>query len=299
MNMTQLNTIPGGKLLRKHILTGDVLFAVWLPSLHSIWRTSISLALSLCILTWIIPHGLNVTNATPHAIYSMAPGNPCKLSEINISFVHFFAADSFRSFILCVLVDLPPPFNVCLFRLCCVSLCLIKFAAWYLQNRLCCVSLALKMARKKMCLGTPKKKKKSPCCGGRPPGILTAAAPPNLPQGPVVQPTRNTSGTGSHHCNQKLNQWDVERMKCALEEWCYWEDRRVRMGLKNLEMLKAQIAKKYGLSPSTFGNHMLGKVQGYEHCSGGAWQPRVLSAGKQLICFSTDTLFGVHVGKLI
>ena len=88
-------------------------------------------------------------------------------------------------------------------------------------------------------------------------------------------------------------------MKNALEEWHYWEDRRVRMGLKNLEMSKAQIAKKYGLSPSTFGNHTLGKVQGYEHCSGGARQPRVLSAGKQPICFSTDTLFGVHVGKLI
>ena len=128
-------TIPGGKLLRKHILTGDVLFAVWLPSLHRIWRTSISLALSLCILTWIIPHGLNVTNATPHSIYSVAPGNPCKLSEINVSFVHFFAADSFRPFILCVSVDLPPPFNVCSFRLCCVLLAL-----------LCCVSLALKMA---------------------------------------------------------------------------------------------------------------------------------------------------------
>ena len=88
-------------------------------------------------------------------------------------------------------------------------------------------------------------------------------------------------------------------MKNALEEWHYWEDRRVRMGLKNLEMSKAQIAKKYGLSPSTFGNHMLGKVQGYEHHSSGARQPRVLSAGKQPICFSTDTPFGVHVGKLI
>ena len=88
-------------------------------------------------------------------------------------------------------------------------------------------------------------------------------------------------------------------MKNALEEWHYWEDRRVRMGLKNLEMSKAKIAKKYGLSPLTFGNHTLGKVQGYEHCSGGARQPRVLSAGKQPICFSTDTLFGVHVGKLI
>ena len=88
-------------------------------------------------------------------------------------------------------------------------------------------------------------------------------------------------------------------MKNALEKWRYWEDRRVRMGLKNLEMSKTQIAKKYGLSPSTFGNHILGKVQGYDHRSSGARQPRVLSAGKQLICFSTDTLFGVHVGKLI
>ena len=187
MTMTQFNTIPGGKLLRKHILTGDVLFAVWLPSLHSIWRTSIFLALSLCILTWIIPHVLNVTNATPHSTYSVAPGNPCKLSEINVSFVHFFVADSFRPFILCVLVDFPPPFNVCSFRL-------------------CCVSLALKMAQKKLCPGTPKKKKKTPSHGGHPPAILTAAAPPNLPQSPVVQPIQNTSGISSHHCNRKLNQ---------------------------------------------------------------------------------------------
>ena len=64
-------------------------------------------------------------------------------------------------------------------------------------------------------------------------------------------------------------------MKNALEEWRYWEDRRVRMGLKNLEMSKAQIAKKYGLSPLTFGNSMLGKVQVYEHHYGGARQPLV------------------------
>ena len=246
MTMTKLNTIPGGKLLRKNILTGDVLFAVWLPSLHSIWRTSISLALSLCILTWIIPHGLNVTNATPHSIYSVAPGNPCKLSELNFPFVHFFAADSFRPFILCVSVDLPPPFNVCSFRL-------------------SCVSLTLKMAQKKLCPATPKKKMKTPSRGGHPPAILTTAAPPNLPQGPVAQLTQNTSGTGSAHRNQKLNQWDVEMMKNVLEEWHYWEDHRVRMGLKHLEMSKAQIAKKCGLSPCTFGNCMLGKVQGYEH----------------------------------
>ena len=118
-----------------------------------------------------------------------------------------------------------------------------------------------------------KKKKKTPSHGSHPPAIPIAAAPPNLPQGSVVQPTQNISGTGSHHCNQKLNQWDVERMKNALKEWHYWEDCRVRMGLKHLEMSKDQIAKKYGLSPFTFGNRMLGKVRGYEHCSGEARQP--------------------------
>ena len=97
-------------------------------------------------------------------------------------------------------------------------------------------------------------------CGGCPPAIPTGTAPPNLPQAPVGQATQNTSGTGSHHRNQKLNQWDVKRIKNALEEWHYWEACRVRMGLKNLEMCKAQIAKKYGLSPSTFGNRTLGKV---------------------------------------
>ena len=75
-----------------------------------------------------------------------------------------------------------------------------------------------------MCPGTPKKKKKSSGCGGRPPAIPTAAPPPSLPQGPVAQLTQNTSGTGSHHHNQKLNQWVVERMKNALQEWHYWED---------------------------------------------------------------------------
>ena len=61
--------------------------------------------------------------------------------------LHFFAADSLRPFILCVLVDLPPPFYVCSFRLCCVSLAL-----------LCCVSFALKMARKKLPWNSQKEK---------------------------------------------------------------------------------------------------------------------------------------------
>ena len=49
MIVTLPNTIPDGKLFRKHILTGDLLFAVWLPPLHNIWKTNIFLAPSfLC-----------------------------------------------------------------------------------------------------------------------------------------------------------------------------------------------------------------------------------------------------------
>ena len=112
-----------------------------------------------------------------------------------------------------------------IYWLICGTLHLVEFAAWYLQNKLlCCVSLALKMAQKKLCPRTPKKKKKSSGHGGRPPAILTATAPMNFPQGPVGQVTQNTSRTDSHHHNQKLNQWVVQKMKNALEEWHYWED---------------------------------------------------------------------------
>ena len=99
--------------------------------------------LSLCILTWIIPHGLNVTNATPQFMFSVGRGNPCRLSEINISYAHSFVADSFRPFSVCVLLALPVPLDVCSFRL----------------FRLCYVLFALKMARKKVCPSTPGKKK--------------------------------------------------------------------------------------------------------------------------------------------
>ena len=124
-----------------------------------------------------------------------------------------------------------------------------------------------------MCPGTPIMKNNSPGNGSPPPVIPTAADPTNLPQGPVRQSTQNTLGTGSHHRNQKLIQWDDENIKNALQEWCYWEERRIRMALKHLEMSKVEIAKKYGMSPSTFGNHTLGKVKGYKHCSSGARQP--------------------------
>ena len=193
-------------------------------------------------------------------------------------------------------------------------------------------------------------------------------------------------GTGSHHHNQKLNQWVVQKMKNALEEWRYWEDAYhltyrfgccpwrlpschylwgcllwglhscpwrlpscllwglqscpwrlsscLALGLWGLHTFTIRfwwfhIAYRNfwhtgwfpGLSHLWFGFlfQLLNPLQyknmawvhlplatihwerctGYEHCSGGARQPQVLSAGKQPICFSTDTLFGVHVGKLI
>ena len=95
----------------------------WRCIVCSIWRTSISLSMSLCNLTWIIPHGLNVTNGTPHP----TPHGIWESLQVvrNKHFLcTFFAADSFRHFILYVLVALPPPFNVYSFRLCCVLLAL-------------------------------------------------------------------------------------------------------------------------------------------------------------------------------
>ena len=77
------------------------------------------------------------------------------------------------------------------------------------------------MAQKKLCPGTLKKKKMTPGRDSHPPAILTAALPLHLQEGMNVQMTQNTAGTSSHHCNQKLNQWDVDRMKNALEEGCY------------------------------------------------------------------------------
>ena len=273
--MTQLNTVPGGKQWRKYTLTGDVLFAAWLPYLHNIWRTSISLALSLSILTWITPHGSNVTNATPPSISSVGHGNPCKLSEINVSCVLSFVADSFRP-VLCVyrLLYPTPPLDVCSF---------ILFS-------LRCVSLAFKMARKKLCPDTPKSKKKSPR-RRTPTGNPTNRQPPPPPPTPAQLTHSPTEGTGSHHQGQKLNLWDPAKMKAALDEWKYYEERRIRLKLPKLEKSKAQIAKDHKLNPSTFGNRTLGRVEGYGHKSGGARQPRILSAGEQPICFSTDTLF--------
>ena len=63
----------------------------------------------------------------------------------------------------------------------------------------------------------------------------------------------DTKGTGSSHKGQQIGQWSVQSMKEALEEWEYWESRRVRKGLKRLEKFKAQITHEHGISPVTFG----------------------------------------------
>ena len=70
--------------------------AAWWPCPPFTLNNSISLALILCILTWTIPHGLNVTNAIPPFIYSVQPGNLFKLSDPNVFFVHSFVVGSFR-----------------------------------------------------------------------------------------------------------------------------------------------------------------------------------------------------------
>ena len=69
----------------------------WRCIVCCIWNNSISLGLNRCILIWITPPGLNVTNTIPPFIYSVGPGNVFKLSYPNVFFVLFFVVDSFRS----------------------------------------------------------------------------------------------------------------------------------------------------------------------------------------------------------
>ena len=90
------NMIPEAKPLRKSILTGGALSAALWHCLHNIWKCNISLALKVSIMIWIIPPGLNVTNATPHSIYSVGHGNQQHLSEARDFFVLSSAADSFN-----------------------------------------------------------------------------------------------------------------------------------------------------------------------------------------------------------
>ena len=84
-----MDMTPGHKQWKKFTLTGDALYAAWWPSPPFTLNNSISLGLNLFILIWIIPPGLNVTNATPPFIYSVGPGNQFMLSDPNIFFLLF------------------------------------------------------------------------------------------------------------------------------------------------------------------------------------------------------------------
>ena len=92
-----MDMTPRHKQWKKFTLTGDALSAAWWPCPLFIWNNSIYLGLNLCILIWITPPGLNVTNAIPPFIYSVGPENLFKLSDPNVFFVLFFVVDSFRS----------------------------------------------------------------------------------------------------------------------------------------------------------------------------------------------------------
>ena len=120
-----------------------------------IWNNSISLGLNLCILIWITPPGLNVTNAIPPFIYSVGPGNQFMLSDPNIFFVLFFVVDSFRS--PCRLFfSYSPPFPMSL---------VFQIPSLPLPCHLCFVyvsqSFDFKMGHKWMCPDSDKKKKDS------------------------------------------------------------------------------------------------------------------------------------------
>ena len=109
-----MDMTPGHKQWKKFTLTGDALSAAWWPCPPFIWNNSISLGLNLCILIWITPPGLNVTNAIPPFIYSVGPGNVFKLSDPNVFFVLFFVVDSFRSPChLCCSYSPPSPCRLC------------------------------------------------------------------------------------------------------------------------------------------------------------------------------------------
>ena len=108
-----MDMTPGHKQWKKFTLTGDALSAAWWPCPPFTWNNSISLGLNLFILIWIIPPGLNVTNAIPPFIYSVGPGNQFMLSDPNVFFVLFFVVDSFR-LPCCLFFSYSPPFPMSL-----------------------------------------------------------------------------------------------------------------------------------------------------------------------------------------
>ena len=149
--------IPGHRLWKKSILTGDALCAAWWPCPPFTWNNSISLALNLCILTWTTPHGLNVISAIPHSTYNVVPGSHWPLSGTSTSSALFSAAENFRSTCRPMSLDYPLPCPPSL-----IVLASLKTPSENTCSRFTSVSLVLKMARKQLCPdnGTPAKKQK-------------------------------------------------------------------------------------------------------------------------------------------
>ena len=121
-----------------------------------------SLALSLCILTWTTPNGLNVISSTPHSTYNVVPGSHWPLSGTSTSFALFSAADSFNtSTCRSMLLDYPLPS-----RPSWIILVSLETQSEKTCSRFTSVLLVLKMARKQLCQdrdnGTPAKGKKKP-----------------------------------------------------------------------------------------------------------------------------------------
>ena len=154
----------------------------------------------------------------------------------------------------------------------------------------CRLSLTLKMGHGHLCPNTPKKRKKSPKRSGQHGQADWPALPPAQHQGTTPSPS-DMKGTGSAHKGQHLGQWWLVNMKKALKDWAYYEERWVWLGLWRLERSKAKIAHDHGISPATFGNQTLCKVEGYEHASEGVRCPKVLTVSK-----SSDTLFKQYSG---
>ena len=220
--------------------------------------------------------GLNVINATPHSTCNVGHGRQRELSGPSDFCVPFTVVDISK-----------------------------------------CVSLDFKMGRKPLCPNSPANNKAKQKRGKGKKNDDTARMPQPAPKASHQWTPSNMKGTGSSHKNQKIGQWSPILMRDALAEFDYYEERRIwlnlpgcisleayRLKVQSLESLwsfsnsppllfrleksKAQIARDHGLSPSTFGNQTLGRVEGYQKASGGARRPKILSVSKYT--FSTDTL---------
>ena len=245
-----MDMTPGHKQWKKFTLTGDALSAAWWPCPPFIWNNSISLGLNLCILIWITPPGLNVTNAIPPFIYSVGPGNLFKLSDPNVFFVLFFVVDSFRS-PCCLCCSYSPLFPMSL---------VFQIPLHHSPCRLCFVlsqSFDFKMDCNWMCPVSDKKKKKK------------------------TSPKRHT-GEGkkdrgdSAHLKKRIGLFTAEEMKACMDEIKEVEQKAKDKG-KKPEFSWNEICEKHGISPSSVSKRMTGKVKGPQ--LGGARRGKIFSKG--------------------